>query len=145
MLVIAKLVEVALVRSVLPVSVLEAMEAEVPTVRVLAVTPPVKEFAPENVLSLERSVEDAAVIVMFAVPSKVMLLIVRPVCKLVAVEALPVSDPTTPPFALSTPPTLSTLETVEEPVTASAVVVAPTAVSPPLNAICVVVALDGKR
>ena len=34
---------------------------------------------------------------------------------------------------------------VVEPVTASAVVVAPVAVRPPLNAIWVVVALDGKR
>src|SRR5271156_4988431 len=61
---------------------------------------------------------------------------------------LPLSRPVSvvepvPPFW-----TVSALERfnvwmVEEPVTASAVVVAPLAVSPPLKAICVVVALEG--
>ena len=46
-----------------------------------------------------------------------------------------------PPFALKRPPRLRMLEIVVDPVTASAVEVAPTAVSPPLNASCVVVAL----
>ena len=63
-------------------------------------------------------------------------------------ETLPVTSPvrfpTTPPFALSAPPTLRTLLMVDEPVTASAVVVAPTAVRPPLKASCVVVALEMK-
>ena len=48
-----------------------------------------------------------------------------------------------PPLALSTPPTFSTAETVEEPVTARAVEVAPCAVKPPLNARRVVVAFPG--
>ena len=43
------------------------------------------------------------------------------------------------------PNAFNTPEIVVEPVTASAVVVAPFAVRPPLNAICVVVAFDGKR
>ncbi len=63
------------------------------------------------------------------------------------VEVAParVVSPTTvsAPLALRVPPTLRTLLIVEEPVTASAVVVAPTAVRPPEKAICVVVALEG--
>ena len=87
MLVMAKAVVVALVRSVLPVRVVEAREA----------------------------------------------------------ERLPVSAPNTVSVELAAraPPTLRTLLIVEEPVTARAVVVAPTAVSPPLKAICVEVALLG--
>ncbi len=115
------------------------------TVPALPVMEPVivfeKMFVPEKVLSLARSVVEA--IMMLAVPSKVTPLIVRPVWRAVAVEALPVSAPTTPPLALSTPPTLSTEEIVVEPVTARAVVVAPTAVRPPENAMRVVVAFEG--
>ena len=62
------------------------------------------------------------------------------------VEVAPWSDvlPSTESvlFALSAPPTLRTLLTVDEPVTASEVEVAPAAVSPPLKASCVVVALE---
>ena len=54
---------------------------------------------------------------------------------------VPVKVP--PLLALSAPPTLRMLEMVEEPVTARAVVVAPAAVSPPLKAIWVEVALLG--
>ena len=50
------------------------------------------------------------------------------------------------PFAESAPPTVSTLESVVEPVTAKVPeVVAPVVVSPPLKASWVVVALLGKR
>jgi len=47
------------------------------------------------------------------------------------------------PFALRVSPMFTVEEMVVEPVTASAVVVTPTAVSPPLNARRVVVALSG--
>ena len=101
-----------------------------------------KMLVPLNVLLFASKVEDAAVITMFPVPSKVTPLMVRPVWRAVAVEALPVSEPVTlpitPPLALMTPPTLSVLLTVVEPVTASAVVVAPAKVAPPLNASWVV-------
>ena len=49
------------------------------------------------------------------------------------------------PLAFNAPPILRSKEMVVEPVTASAVVVAPAKVAPPLKAICVEVALLGKR
>ena len=68
---------------------------------------PVKVLAPEKVLLLASTVEEAAVIVMLVVPSKVVPLMVRPVCKAVAVEALPVTAPVRlpkiPPEAVKTP------------------------------------------
>ncbi len=102
-----------------------------------AISPPVKVLSAEKVLTSERSVEEAAVMLILEVPSNVTLLIVRPVWSAVAVEALPVRLPIMPPVALSTP------LIVVEPVTASAVVVAPIAVSPPLNERAVVVAFKG--
>ena len=57
-----------------------------------------KVFVPEKVLLFARSVEDAAVTVTLAVPSKVTPFIVRPVWSAVAVEALPVSEPVRPPL-----------------------------------------------
>ena len=55
----------------------------------------------------------------------------------------PPFDALNAPLALREPPTLSTLLIVEDPVTASAVVVAPVKVAPPLKASCVVVAPSG--
>ena len=129
--VVVALVPVALANTKLPVRVVD--ESVVP----------VKVLVPVQVLESASSVEEAAVMVMLAVPSKVTPLMVRPVWSAVAVEALPVKLPTTPPLAFSTPPTLRTEEMVEEPVTARAVVVAPAAVRPPLKAMAVVVALEG--
>ncbi len=60
MLVMAKLVVVAFVSVVVPRAVV-----------------PVKVLFPENVLAFARSVDDAAVMVMFAVPSKDVPLMVR--------------------------------------------------------------------
>ena len=51
-------------------------------------------LAPENVLSLASSVDDAAEMVMSAEPLNEVPLIVRAVCRVVAVEALPASAPT---------------------------------------------------
>ncbi len=81
--------------------------------------------------------------------------------EMVAVRSEPVPLPTRRPLSvvepvpplgtvravarLTAPPTLRTEEMVVEPVTARAVVVAPVAVSPPLKAMAVVVALLGKR
>lgn len=78
-------------------------------------------------------------------PNAAVLANMLPAKRLVEVAACSEELPKTvrAPLALSAPPTLRTEEIVEEPVTASAVVVAPTAVSPPLNAISVVVAFEG--
>ena len=132
---------VALLRSVLPVSVVEAIDADVPTVRMFAVNPLLKVLSWLKVLVLARSVEEAAKTVMSAVPLKATPLMLRDVWSAVAVEALPVSEPIIPPLAFRVPLTLSTEPIVEEPLTKSAVVVAPANVAPPLNASCVVVAL----
>ncbi len=72
------------------------------------------------------------------IPKLVEVAEVRSVLPVSVVDAM-----TAERLALNWPPTLSTLETVEEPVTASAVVVAPTAVRPPEKAIWVVVAFEG--
>ena len=50
-------------------------------------------LVPEKVLVSARSVEEAALIVMLPVPSKVTPLMVRPVCSAVAVPALPETEP----------------------------------------------------
>ena len=92
----------------------------------------VKVFEPEKVFEFARSVEEAAVMVMFEVPSKLTPLMVRPVWSAVAVEALPVRLPMRPLTALSWPPM------VVEPVVEMF-----EAVRPPLNAIEVLVALPG--
>ncbi len=49
---IAKLVVVALVKSVLPVNVVEAIFAEVPTVKIFAVSPPLNVLRAEKVLAV---------------------------------------------------------------------------------------------
>ncbi len=100
---------------------------------------------PLKVFASPRRVDEAAKIVMSVEPLNATPLMFREFCKMVAVEALPVSAPTTPPLALIAPPTLSTEEMVVEPVTANAVVVAPAKVAPPLKAMLVVVAFDGNR
>ena len=186
---IAKLVVVAFVKSVEPVSVVEASEAEVPTVRILPVSPPLKVlsplkvftfassveeaansvmsvvplndtplirrafwsavavpalplmepvirdekvFDPLKVFAFASSVEEAAVMVMFAVPSKVTPLMVRPVCNAVAVEALPVKVPMMPLTALSCPPMVVDAEVVRLVTLATASVVAPVTFNVPL-------------
>ncbi len=75
-LVMAKEVVVALVRVVVPNIVV-----------------PEKVLVPVKVLLLARSVEDAAVMVMFVVPSKEVPLMVRGVWSAVAVPALPELEP----------------------------------------------------
>ena len=84
-------------RAVLSVVAVDALPVRAPmTVVNHAVLPEMrvvvalaKVLRPVQVLSLARSVEEAAVITMFPVPSKVVPLMVRPVWSAVAVPALP--------------------------------------------------------
>ena len=67
-----------------------------------------KMLVPLNVLLFAKSVEEAAVTVMLEVPSKVTPLMVRPVWRAVAVEALPTSEPVSVPVR----PPLKAMEVV---------------------------------
>ena len=70
------------------------VEKMVVVVAFASVVAPEKVFVPENVLLFASSVDDAAVMVMSAEPLKEVPLMVRAVWSVVAVEALPVRDPT---------------------------------------------------
>jgi hypothetical protein len=74
--------------------VLDAVvEKKLVEVAFASVVLPEKVLAPENVLLLASSVDDAAVMVMSLVPSNAVPLMLRGVWRAVAVDALPVSAP----------------------------------------------------
>ena len=105
------------VKRLVELEVVEKKLVEVAEVEVLLVMLS-KMLAPEKVLLLASRVEEAAVMVMLAVPSKEVPLIVRAVWRAVAVEALPVRAPVTlpkiPPEAVKTPVMVEEALIVEE-------------------------------
>ena len=75
---------------------------------------PLKILLPEKVLLSERSVEDAALIVMLLEPLNDTPLMVRAVCSVVAVPAFPVIDPLTGLLKITLPEKVSLSERMVE-------------------------------